>query len=719
MHKLFKELRRREVFRTAGLYVGIAWIAVEVSSVLFDAFDAPEWALQAVILLAVIGLPVTIVLAWVFDITEKGIEVQADATDTTVIPFGGRRMDFVVIGVLSVALIFSVYLNIANKVETVDAPLEPLSILIADFENQTGDPLFDGSLEQAVMIGIEGASFVAAFERGRAQKIAAELQGADRLNAEVAQLVATREGIELVLSGSIAAKGERFILTVSALQPRTGEIIADSQVTAPSKLDVLAAVGELTYDLREALGEKAVDQSDLEITETFTAMSLEAVREYDRAQTLQYLGNFEQAIEHYRSAVSHDPKFGRAYSGWAAAARQLGLLDEARTAWENAMANLGSMTERERLRTQGIYYWGVTRNFDKAIETYETLVEKYPADFVGHNNLAVVKFFALDFEGARAAGEEAVGIYPGNAVARSNYATYAMFAGDFETAVEQAKQAQDEDPSWFAAWLPVAMNALDSGDIDAARKAYGNMAKAGTYGASTAKLGLADAELFFGYGDAARDVLPEAIDTDLQAGNNYGAAVKQMVLAETHLERGDKAAARQAAAEGVQLVSSDATLVPAALIYLSSGDKEEALHTASVLAEKLSPQSRAYADLIKSLTLAGSGDYVAAIEKLTAALDRADLWLIRFYLGRAYFDGGFYVEALDEFTAASERRGEATALFLDDLPTYHYAATVHYWLGRAQAELGMTDAAVQNFQAFIAQRSDKDPLAADARERIH
>ncbi|NCF24331.1 MAG: hypothetical protein GWP60_07310, partial [Gammaproteobacteria bacterium] len=145
MLKLIKELRRREVFRTAGLYVGVAWIVVEVSSVLFDAFEAPDWALQAVIILAIIGLPVTIVLAWIFDITEHGIEVQAEATDTMVIPFGGRRMDFVVIGVLSVALIFSIYLNVAGKVDTAPEQLEPLSILIADFDNRTGNPIFDGA----------------------------------------------------------------------------------------------------------------------------------------------------------------------------------------------------------------------------------------------------------------------------------------------------------------------------------------------------------------------------------------------------------------------------------------------------------------------------------------------------------------------------------------------------------------------------------------------
>ena len=324
MHKLIKELRRREVFRTAGLYVGVAWIAVEVSSVLFDAFEAPDWALQAVIIIAIIGLPVTIVLAWVFDITEKGIEVQADATDTMVIPFGGRRMDFVVIGVLSVALIFSVYLNIAGNVEGVDAQLEPMSILIADFDNQTGDPLFEGSLEQALQIGLEGAPFVSSYERGMAKQIAAEMQSSDKLGADAAQLVAAREGIKLVLAGSIVPDGSKFDLLVNALAPRSGEVVATADATAASKLEVLAAMGELAADLREELGDTSVDRDDLEVTETFTAMSLEAAREYDTAQQLQYQAKFEEAIEHYRNAIDEDPNFGRAYSGWAVSARVAG-----------------------------------------------------------------------------------------------------------------------------------------------------------------------------------------------------------------------------------------------------------------------------------------------------------------------------------------------------------------------------------------------------------
>jgi len=717
MKRFIRELRRREVFRSAGLYVGVAWILIEVASVLFDAFGAPDWAIQAVIILAVIGFPVTMVLAWIYDVTETGIHVQADPTDTIIVPFGGRRMDFVVIGVLTVALVFSVYLNIVSGPKVVDK-LEPLSVLIADFDNQTGDPLFEGSLEQALQIGLEGASFVSSYERGIAMKAAEELQSTGKLDSDVAQLVAVREGIKLVLAGSIVPDGSKYDLVVHAIVPSSGEVVAEVDASAPSKLEVLSAIGELAADMREELGDKSVDRDDLEITETFTAMSLEAAREYATAQQLQYEANYSQAIDHYRAAIEHDPKFGRAYSGWAVAARSLGLMEEAGEAWEQAMANLGSMTERERLRTQGMYYWGVTRNLQKAIETYETLVEKYPADHVGHNNLAVQYFLALEFDKALEAGKQALDIYPTNAIARSNYALYAMYSSDLETAVAEAHEVQELDPTWFAVWLPIAMQALSDGDLDAARAAYEGMRETSVRGASTAGLGLADIEMFAGNFGAARQILSTAIPGDAESGNRYGGAVKQLALAEAFLAEGDRAAAVEAVSNGLEMVSADATLVPAALVYLEAGDTDRALDIADTLAEKLSPQSRAYAALIRGIVTLKSGENLQAIEELTAAVEMADLWLLRFHLGRAYFEGGYYVEALDEFTAAHDRHGEATALFLDDLPSYRYMATLPYWLGRAQAELGMTMEAAKNFNIYVARRPAGEPLAEDARQRL-
>ena len=141
------------------------------------------------------------------------------------------------------------------------------------------------------------------------------------------------------------------------------------------------------------------------------------------------------------------------------------------------------------------------------------------------------------------------------------------------------------------------------------------------------------------------------------------------------------------------------------------------MEIAAALGDRLSSQSRAYAGLIRGLIAAGNGDPMGAIELLSDAIDTADLWLIRFHLGRLYLESGYFVEAVDELSAVEARLGEAAALFLDDLPTFRYTATLPYWLGRAQAELGMADEAAGNLAAFVARRPD-DPLAADARERL-
>jgi len=719
MKKFIRELRRREVFRSAGLYVGVAWILIEVSSVLFDAFDAPDWALQAVIIIAVIGFPVTMVLAWIYDITDHGIQVQADPTDTVVVPFGGRRGDFVVIGVLTVALVFSVFLNVTGGPEVVEER-EPISVLIADFVNQTGDSLFDGSLEQALLIGIEGASFVTSYNRALALSTAKKLELGDVLDRELAQLMAVRQDVDLVLDGIVESEGAGYRIGVVAIDAELGEPVAHVSGVAKSKADVLALVGELTAEIREELGDESIAASGDATSETFTAASLEAAKFYTTAIDLAFAGDHEKAMESYQRAIEEDPNFGRAYSGWALSAFKLGRQEEAEELWDRALSLMNTMTERERYRTLGLYYSVVTRNYEKAVESFSSLVEKYPADAAGHNNLAVASFLSLDFETAMREGKAILDIYSESPMYRSNYALYAMYSSNFDVAEQEARTVIDNSPEYGSAYLALAIAAIESGDLDAAREAYRQMVAAdkSEHGDSLATLGLGDIEIYAGTFETAYQILNAGIEVDLANNNGGAAATKHLAIAQALLASGDKDGAARAADTALELAGGDSRLVPAALIYVGSGRLESAAPIAEEMQQQLQPQTRAYGLMLQGMLHRIDGEHVKSLDSLRSALQLADLWLIRFQLGQSYLAAEQYAEALDEFTIAETRRGEASALFLDDMPTYRILAELPYWIGRAQEGLNMRAAALESYQAFLDRWSDIGPLASDASKRL-
>ena len=689
MLNLIKELRRREVFRTVGFYVGISWILIEASSVMLPAFNAPEWALRGVIILAMVGLPIVIVLAWFFDINESGIEIQADTDDAPVVPFGGRKTDFAVMGVLAVALTFSVYMNITSTGSAVDEPLEPISVLIADFDNQTGDPLFDNSLEQALNIGLEGASFITAYRRNSAADLLEVMKPGSKLDEEGARLVSIREGIKLVVAGRVVPDGDGYEMSVRMVNPEDGELIAESSVDAKNKLEVLAAVSKLADDVREELGDKSVNDSDRAVGETFSAASLEAVKRYTTAQDLAADGRYDEAIVSYEQAIAADGNFGRAYSGWALALFYLGREDQARALWERALTEMDSMSERERYRTLGLYYVAVASDYQKAVESYQSLVDKYPADNTGHNNMAIAYYFMLDFRKAMEAAGRGLEIYPNNKTVISNYALFAMQAGEFEISAAKAEQLLAQDPGMWKAWLPIAMARLASGDIAAAKEAYQSMAAAGERGAPFANLGLADIALFERDYAAAAELLEIGVSGDSVGGNNRLLGRKYIALAEARSGLGDESGAREALQLALQTQQGNGQLVPAALIGLTLGDKQLATDIASTLGRELSPNARSFARLIDGVVATEEGRYGDAIDALRSAIALSDSWLVRFHLGRAYFEAGRYLEALDEFELCLERRGEATALFQDDdEPTWHYMAELDAWLNQAREKIG-------------------------------
>jgi serine/threonine protein kinase/tetratricopeptide (TPR) repeat protein len=614
--------------------------------------------------------------------------------------------------------------------------LEPVPILIADFENLTNDPVFEGTLERTLSIALEEAPFITAFDRPQARRIAAAQIGPGaRLDGKAAQLIAVREGIKVVLAGSIEPRGSGYAIAVRGLrgdvnaEASTGQADAapaaelwTHSATARSKDQVLRALGTVASDIRSALGDTASASERLASAETITAGSLEAVREYSMAQDLHSAGKFEEAAGYYERAIALDDEFGRAYAGWATTLYHLRRRDEAEERWKQALALMDRMTEREKYRTLGTYALAIAQNYEMAIDNYTKLVERYPTDLAGHNNLGFAYFNVLNFPKALEEGRKALELYPKNVLFRNNYALYAMYASDFETAAKEAEALVADAPGFSKNYLPLAVAAMANGNYDAARQAYARMAATGPEGAATANMGLADLAIYTGRFAEAEKLLREGIAADEKSGNGALGAAKHVALAALYQASNRSAlAVREIDTALTQGGRDPAVLVPAARVHLLAGRKDEAAAIAATLDNQLQPQPRAYAKIIDANIALLNTRRASAVDDFREAIKLADFWIARFDLGVTYAAAGHYAEALNELEICLRRRGEATALFLDDTPTFRYLATLPYWLGRAQEGVGQTAAALTNYKAFLALRADApdDPLVKDARSRIN
>jgi eukaryotic-like serine/threonine-protein kinase len=567
----------------------------------------------------------------------------------------------------------------------------PLSVLIADFENQTQDPILQGTIEQSLGIALEGASFITTYPHADAVRTAQQLGSSKGVDESTARLIALREGIGVVVAGSIEARGRGYRLGVRAEDAQAKELYSTT-VDAGGKDEILKAVGQVASKLRDKFGDTTSDKIKQTDADSFTAASIDAVSDYVAAGALASAGRDEDAIGRYRAALAKDPNFGRAYSGWAVSAFKLGRSDEAAHAYKKAFGNLDRMTEREKLKTLGNYYLQFTGSYDKAIESYSELIRKYPADRGGHSNLAIAYFDVLNFSKAMQEGLEALRIYPTNLTFRDNYALFAMYAGDFRTASTEAQRVVQADAKFYKAYLPLAIAAIDAGNLDAARDAYTRMAAAGAAGASLSAGGMADLDVYSGrYGEAVA-ALRAAADADLKAQRINGAVAKYLALGDALLGLARPADAAKAAHAALAASSGTIARIGAARIFVRAGAEDEAQRIASELGQQLQAQNRAYAKIIEAEIALAHRRPADAIELLTAGRKFMDLWLGRFDLGIAYLQARAAAEAVAELDLAYQRRGEATALFLDDSPTVHVMAALSDWQRRAREALVGTQA---------------------------
>ena len=593
---------------------------------------------------------------------------------------------------------------------------DPIAVLVADVANRTGEPVFDGLVEQAVTVGVENASFISAYQRPAALRVARLLKAGNRLDESTARLVAMREGLKIVLLGDIEKRGSGYALALRGIDPASGKEIAISRAEARDRDGVPQAADALAAKFRAALG----DTRPADPKETFSSASVDAVAAYTRAQQLSAAGRDQEAIVHYKEATERDPGFGRAFGGWAMSLTRQGRREEAEPLWKQALAAQGRMTDRERYRMEGAYFTFVTRNYDKAFDTYAALVRAYPADGAGHNNLAVGYSRRLEFAKAMEEGQKVLAIYPGSPLYRTNYALYAMYAGEFSRAATEAQKLVDGKQAAYDTYLPLAISALAEGQREKAAAAYASMAGVDASGASLAAVGLADLALVEGRTSDAIQILRDGIVRDQKDENAAGVAAKQIALADALGSHGDLKGAAAAARAALAIDKTEAQILPAARWLIATNSLDEVAALGAELDNRLEPQPRAYGRIVAGQLALARGKRAEGVAALREALKLADLWMVRFHLGLAYLDAGYHAEAGSEFEYCIKRRGEGYAAFLDDVPTARYVAPLPYWIGRArEGSVGLPEARA-DYQQFLQGRvaTSPDPLDRDARRRL-
>ena len=294
-----------------------------------------------------------------------------------------------------------------------------------------------------------------------------------------------------------------------------------------------------------------------------------------------------------------------------------------------------------------------------------------------------------------------------------------MYGGDFESAVKEQRAVLDLNPKFHLAFVGLALSQLAEGKPDDARETWKKLAAIDAHGASLAVMGLADMALAEGKLSEAVPLLEKGAADDLAARNTDAAAAKLVALAEAQLALGKEKAALASAEKAVSLAKGENILFPAAQVFIAAGRTPRALELAADLGKRLEDDPRAYGLLIEAEAQLKAGKAAEAVRMLEAARAISDTWLGRFLLGRAYVEAGAFTEADAELEACMKRRGEATAVFLDEVPSWRLYGPVLYWRGRAQEGL-KSPAAGDSFKAFLAIRGNAggDTLVADARRRL-
>jgi DNA-binding winged helix-turn-helix (wHTH) protein/tetratricopeptide (TPR) repeat protein len=343
-----------------------------------------------------------------------------------IVPVRSSRIQWVMIAwlvsVAALAMAGYLYFHRVPKLTDKD------TIVLSDFDNKTGDPVFDETLRQGLEVELQQSPFLSIISEERVrQTLRLMKQSPDaRLNPEIARQICQRTGSAAVLDGSIANLGNQYVLGVKAVNCRTGDFLAEEQVAAERKEQVLKALAAAAKRLRTKLGESlnSVEKFNTPLEEA-TTPSLEALQAFSLGvKTIGRRGDSAAAVPFFQRAIKLDPNFALAYGHLGNCYANLGKPSLAAENTRKAYELRDRVSEREKLIIESFFYSYVTGNFEKDIKDLEVWVQTYPRDPQPRNFLGVDYFLLGQYDKAVEEGLENLRLAPEHGIEYGDLVSY-------------------------------------------------------------------------------------------------------------------------------------------------------------------------------------------------------------------------------------------------------------------------------------------------------
>jgi eukaryotic-like serine/threonine-protein kinase len=602
------------------------------------------------------------------------------------------------------------------------------TIVLGDFKNTTGDPVFDGTLRQGLSAQLDQSPFLSLISDERiVHTLALMAKPKDaRLTPEVTRDVCQRTASAATIEGSISSLGSQYVLNLNAVDCRSGELLAQEQVTASGKEQVLNALGDAATKLRGKMGESLASVRKYNAPpENVTTPSLEALQAYMLgSQTMNVANDYTAALPHLERAVSLDPNFAMAYLRLAEAYQPLSENDLSASNARKAYALRDRVSESERMAISSFYELVVTGNLEAARSSYQAWADTFPRDEEPQVNLWFAYATMGDYPKANGAAQRALKLNPisGNNTVNASYSYQWIDQLDrANTTIREARARNVDSP-----WIPLVLYMVNFLLHEPAEMQQQVTAATGKPGVDDQILFLeSETASFYGEFAKSRELARRASDSALRGSEKEVAAEYRAHSAVREALAGDMPAAKQDAQAALALSKGRQSEGDSAIALGLAGDSAQATRLAGDLGKRFSEDTVVefnFVPMIRAAIALHSGNGKQAIDALVVSapyeLGQTNS-SFTFALYPVYLRGEAYLAAKQGVAAAAEFQK-----ILDHsgvVGNEPIGALAHLGLGRADALSGDNVKAKNVYQEFLTTWKNADasvPILVQAKMEL-